>query len=54
MVYAIRKRKVERSLRGTQDYVWGREVSQIAGPSKGKREENPVSTVALDHVCVHV
>ena len=30
------------------------EVPQIAGLSKGKREKNPVSTVAMDHVCVHV
>ena len=44
-------------------YVWKRisirrkkskEVSQIAGLSKGKRGRNLVSTVALDHVCVHV
>ena len=31
-----------------------KEVSQIAGLSKGKRGKNLVSTVALDHVCVHV
>ena len=31
-----------------------KEVSQIARLSKGKRGKNLVSTVALDHVCVHV
>ena len=44
-------------------YVWKRisirrkkskEVSQIPWLSKGKRGRNLVSTVALDHVCVHV